>query len=472
MTYRLVRRKYHADVRHVVWMQSCLRRRTARKQLKTLKQEARSVSKFKEISYRLENKVVELTQNLQLRTAEKKELQKRFNDLEHQLQNWMTKHEDAEGRSKKVQGELQAAQAELSRQEELLATKREVEHRLEEALKKTSEKDELIQKLSDDLQKQTLALEERQKQIETAAAAVVPVKTVEDGSVIATLKREVNGLREQLNRANALNSLNGRRAEPASPVFAPTLKPFENLVATQNGTTATPSKKHQRRHSTTGAFSADIKTARDSADELMLAVKRNQLNNPRAVSVAYNGLDMHPQMRRANGLSDIYDDPAEEKIKLLDDAYRMDEDVLQGLIRGLKIPAASLTNAPSPKEVLFPANLISLVTNEMWKYGLIAESERFLANVMQTVQSHVMVSRLQCASENASLIRASPSPAKTPSCQACTGCPTCTRFCRSSASRRATCYRASGRAATPPVASSNGPTTSVWCPSSSTTLTA
>jgi len=63
---------------------------------------------------------------------------------------------------------------------------------------------------------------------------------------------------------------------------------------------------------------------------------------------------------------------------------------LDGLIRGLKIPAPSLTNPSAVKEILFPANLISLVTNEMWKYGLIPESERFLANVMQTIQTHVM----------------------------------------------------------------------------------
>ena len=63
-------------------MQSCIRRRLARKELKALKQEARSLSKFKEISYKLENKVVTLTQNLQRRTEEKKELQTRLEDLE------------------------------------------------------------------------------------------------------------------------------------------------------------------------------------------------------------------------------------------------------------------------------------------------------------------------------------------------------------------------------------------------------
>ncbi|KAF8180339.1 DIL domain-containing protein [Mycena galopus ATCC 62051] len=87
---------------------------------------------------------------------------------------------------------------------------------------------------------------------------------------------------------------------------------------------------------------------------------------------------------------DDFDDPAEEKIRLMQDVKRLDEDVLDGLVRGLKIPAPSLTNPSAVKEILFPANLIRLVTNEMWKYGLILESERFLANVLQTIQGHVM----------------------------------------------------------------------------------
>jgi myosin-5 len=108
--------------------------------------------------------------------------------------------------------------------------------------------------------------------------------------------------------------------------------------------------------------------------------------------VAYNGEEGIPRFRGTNGLSDIYDDPAEEKIRLLQDIRDLDEDVLEGLIKGLKIPLPSLTNPSAVKEILFPANLISLVTNEMWKYGLIPESERFLANVMQTIQAHVMAS--------------------------------------------------------------------------------
>jgi myosin-5 len=367
-------------------MQSCLRRRLARKELKALKAEARSVSKFKEISYKLENKVVELTQTLQKRTEEKKLLQSQLSELEQQLQQWVSRHEESDARAKQFLASLQSAEAEVTKRGELLQLKAEVEVRLEEAVTKAAEKEEAIQRLTADLIRQAAQLEAQQKVIDSA-----PARNMEDSSVISTLKNEVSSLREQLNRANALNSLTraGRGGDaPVSPTFAPTL----GRMAEVNGVNgAIPShNRHQRRHSSAGVYTIAPTDSQYSAD--MLDVKRTQALNPRAVSVAYNGEDNFLKWR-PHGLPDIrdFDDPAEEKIRLMQDVKRLDEDVLDGLIRGLKIPAPSLTNPSAVKEILFPANLISLVTNEMWKYGLIPESERFLANVMQTIQAHVMV---------------------------------------------------------------------------------
>lgn len=389
------RRAFRADVKHVIYLQSCIRRRLARKQLKTLRQEARSVSKFKEISYKLENKVVELTQNLQTRTQERKELQAQVNELEQRIQQWTNRHEEADSRAKQLQVSLQAAEAEVARRDELLQAKADTEKRLEEALAKAIEKEEVIQKLTDDLLAKSNQLEQQQRTIDTT-----PVRNQDDSSVIMTLKSEVNNLREQLNRSNALNSLTrGSRPStndpPLSPTFAPGLRGAEaNGPATSpNGHAPTQGGRHQRRHSSAGVYSLAPLDNRTSTDEIMLDVRRNQALNPRAVSVAYNG-DSNFKFNN-NGLPGIRDDdPAEEKIRLMQDIKHLDEDILDGLIRGLKIPAPSLTNPSAVKEILFPANLISLVTNEMWKYGLIPESERFLANVMQTIQSHVMVSCL------------------------------------------------------------------------------
>ncbi|PCH38788.1 myosin 5 [Wolfiporia cocos MD-104 SS10] len=382
----LVRRSYRADVHRVILIQSCMRRRLARKELKALKQEARSVSKFKEISYRLENKVVELTQTLQKRTEEKRELQAKLSQLELQLQQLAMRHEESDARAKQFQSDLQATQQELTRRDELLAAKEDVERRLEEALAKAAEKEDAIQRLTDSLAQQATKLESQQKTLEN-----MPARSIEDdSSIIVTLKNEVGNLREQLNRANALNALTrGTRAEPASPTFATGLRLGEFAPAAAVNGNGLASRVHQRRHSSAGVYALSPIDNRTSADELMIMAKRSQAANPRAVSVAYNGEDGLTRLRAPDGLSDYYD-VAEEKIRLMQDIRRLDEDVLDGLIRGLRIPAPSTTNPSAVKEILFPANLISLITNEMWKYGLIPESERFLANVMQTIQSHVM----------------------------------------------------------------------------------
>lgn len=385
----LYRRSHKTDIKRVIYLQSCVRRRLARKQLKALRAEARSVSKFKEISYRLENKVVELTQTLQTRTEEKKVLQAQLYELEKQIQQWTSKHEEADTKAKSFQTALSTAEAELSRRDELLLAKADVEKRLDEAITKAAEKEAMIQKLSDELVAQAEKLQFQEK-----AFAHAPSRSVEDGSVILTLKNEVSSLREQLNRANAYNALtrNARVEAPVSPTFAPALR-MPDSGGLSNGAALVPSSsnRHQRRHSSAGVVQLSPAEIRTSVDELMLDVKKNQALNHRAVSVAYNGEDNVLRMRN-NGLADVrsYDDLAEEKIKLMQETKRLDEDVLVGLIRGLKIPAPSLTNPSAVKEILFPANLISLVTNEMWKYGLIPESERFLANIMESIQAHVM----------------------------------------------------------------------------------
>ena len=366
--------------------------------MKALKAEARSVSKFKEISYRLENKVVELTQSLQERTAERKKLQLQLAEVEQQLQQWINRHEESDARAKQFQAALQATEAELVLRDELLQTKADAEKKLEEAIARITEKEEIIQKLTDDIIRQASRLESQQRTIDAA-----PVRNQEDNSVIMTLKNEVSSLREQLNRSNALNALTrGSRADPPlSPTFAPALRLGDTSnQANGHPVGGAPARGHQRRHSSAGVFSLAPQDHRTSTDEVMIDIKKDHAMNPRAVSVAFNGEDNYLRLRSSNGLPDIRDsdDPAEEKIRLMQDVKRLDEDVLDGLIRGLKIPAPSLNNPSAVKEILFPANLISLVTNEMWKYGLIPESERFLANVMQTIQAHVMVCGCSCFS--------------------------------------------------------------------------
>ncbi len=367
-------------------MQSCIRRRYAVRELKALRAEARSASKFKEISYKLENKVVELTQNLQSRTNEKKELSSRLVELERQLQIWMNKHEEMDSRAKQLQNEIRMAHVPKSQFEELLTVKQSLDSRLEESNQKIARQEEEIKNLTAELERQ--AQEMQQKAKAAAEEVTAAVKAAEKGPSYASLKAELMQLRDQLNRSNALNALTRSAREPTSPGLK-TFDTQQNLLITPSPSSAFMGR-HQRRHSSAAAYgNGQDAISREPPDGVPAGLSRSQ--NPKAVSVAFNGIDGLRGFR-PNGLGHIYDDPAAERVQLLEDAQHLDEDVLDGLIRGLKIPTPNLSNPPSIKEVLFPANLIALVTNEMWKFGLIPESERFLANVMQTIQAHVMVS--------------------------------------------------------------------------------
>ena len=144
-------------------MQSCIRRRYARRQLRTLKTEARSATKFKEISYKLENKVVELTQSLQSRTTEKKDLQGKLIELERQLQSWIVKHEETDAKTKQLQNDIQTLHVPKARYQELTEAKRVIDEKLEESARKVAQQDEEIRSLTAELERQTQEMDAKVK---------------------------------------------------------------------------------------------------------------------------------------------------------------------------------------------------------------------------------------------------------------------------------------------------------------------
>ena len=95
-----------------------------------------------------------------------------------------------------------------------------------------------------------------------------------------------------------------------------------------------PACGHQRRHSSAGIFSLAPQDRRTPAGEVMIHAKKDHTMNPPAVSDAFDGEDGYLRLRSSNGLPDIRDsdDPAEEKIRLVQDVKRLDTDVLDGLI--------------------------------------------------------------------------------------------------------------------------------------------
>ena len=234
-----------------------------------------------------------------------------------------------------------------------------------------------IQKLTAEFEKQAEEMEKRQKIINSATAA-----TAEEPATVAGLRQELTALREQLSRSIAVSNTPHLRGDPTFNMT--TGKGLENGSTTLNHLNGI-SKRRPRRNSVPDAETGEVDNMEADYD-------------PRSVSVMYtdSGIGSFRAPGSTAYIADSSDEePAEAIMELLEGDEALDSDVLNGLIRHLRIPNPSLNSPPFAKEVLFPAHLISLVTNEMWKYGLLPESERFLANVMQTIQQHAMVSRRQ-----------------------------------------------------------------------------
>ncbi|CAG8493988.1 18553_t:CDS:10 [Gigaspora margarita] len=83
-------------------------------------------------------------------------------------------------------------------------------------------------------------------------------------------------------------------------------------------------------------------------------------------------------------------EPEDQIMKLLDENEALEDEIINSLIKSLKIPLSNLQNPSSQKELFFPSRIISLVAKQMWKYGFIKESERLFAIVIETIQEQVM----------------------------------------------------------------------------------
>ncbi|KAI9352487.1 P-loop containing nucleoside triphosphate hydrolase protein [Zopfochytrium polystomum] len=101
----VARKAYKRELHLIVYMQSCIRRRFARRQLAALRVEARSVGKLKELNYSLETKVVGLSQQLQARVEETRTLSERCATLEASVASWKERFQRMEGLLKAKEAE-------------------------------------------------------------------------------------------------------------------------------------------------------------------------------------------------------------------------------------------------------------------------------------------------------------------------------------------------------------------------------
>ncbi|CAG8478778.1 2502_t:CDS:10 [Paraglomus occultum] len=371
----VARRQYKDTLKHIIFIQSCLRRRMARSELKKLKIEARSASHYKEVSYRLENKVIELTQSLEQKIKENKTLEARNSNLESQVRAWTDKNEKLELEFKTLKRETEMATVSLSGFKTLQEENQTIEARYRTSLEKIKAQDTQIENLTNELNK-------KDDEVAKLRTTVSKYKGTEDPATVLALKQEIAALREQLTKLKT----SGRGMSPPPPQ-----QRLENGFLTAANTSLKPpsTKRRGRRHSSAESWGPNEIAKQKPKTSLDLATAEAKKGGLRPVSVSY--MQPVPKLRSGGRIHlPGTEEPEEEIMKMLEDEDSLDDEVINGLITSLKIPLPSLQNPPHKKEILFPARLISLLAQQMWKFGFIKESERLFANVMKTIQSHVM----------------------------------------------------------------------------------
>lgn len=335
--------------RKVVLIQSLWRGKRARRGYKKVREEARDL---KQISYKLENKVVELTQSLGSMKEKNRNLASQVENYEGQIKSWKNRHNALEARTKELQTEANQAGIAVARLQAM-----------EDEMKK-------LQVAFDESTTNIKRMQEEERNLrETLRMSKTELETAKNDSMQhekdnTSLRQELDALKDALELAKRNVPVNGEATNgTAAPLSVTT--GLINLVS---------SKKPKRRSA--GAEPRDV-------DRFSGAY------NPRPVSMAVTGTAMRQNLSGTTFIPGL-DNIEMELETLLADEDGLNEEVTMGLIRNLKIPSPNTTPPPSDKEVLFPSYLINLVTSEMWNNGFVKESERFLANVMQSIQQEVM----------------------------------------------------------------------------------
>ncbi|SPQ21690.1 f36054dd-c434-4b23-9562-195b3fc98079 [Thermothielavioides terrestris] len=334
--------------RKVIIVQSLWRGRRARKEYKVIRAEARDL---KQISYKLENKVVELTQSLGTMKAQNKELKTQVENYEGQVAIWRNRHNALEARAKELQTEANQAGIAAARLEAMEAEMKKLQANFEESVANVKRMQDEERQLRDSLRATSSELEAARQESQRHEA--------EKNS----LRQQLLELQEALEQARRNAPVNGELINGHTPATAPS--GLINLVS---------AKKPKRR-----SAGAEVR----ELDRYSMAY------NPRPVSMAVPGMSSQTTLSGSTFIPGV-DNIELELEALLSDEQGLNEEVTMGLIRNLKIPSPASNPPPSDKEVLFPSYLINLVTSEMWNNGFVKESERFLANVMQSIQQEVM----------------------------------------------------------------------------------
>ena len=320
-------RSYIAEKKSSVIVQSFIRKQFAQRKLKELKSEAKSVNHLQEVSYKLENKVIELTESLASKVKANKELTSRLEELQKSLNESenikaLLKTQEQDHSKALEDQKVSHEQKYDSVNEQLLAAQQEI------ADAKT-EIEELLTKQKDLKNQVTETLSELNKTRD---------ELMDSQTENSELKNEVSSLKEEISHL---------QASMRSGVFVGT------------GINSTPIKN--RRFSTHSSYAET-----NSPKQLNVVSVNNTVNSE----------DVSNLMTQIN----------DELYKMFEDSKSLNTEIVDGLLKGCKVPATGVSINLTRKEVLYPSRVLIIILSDMWRLGLTKQSETFLAEVVQAIQ--------------------------------------------------------------------------------------
>ncbi|KAI9257701.1 P-loop containing nucleoside triphosphate hydrolase protein [Sporodiniella umbellata] len=392
------RRKYKAQREFIINIQSLVRRNICRKHLLGLRAEARSVNHFKEVSYALENKVVELTQTVRTVQSEKKSVQDRNVQLEAQVKTWTEKYEKMERKAKNFEQELQKPTVPQEVYEKLQTDLNVSQHDNRQSQDKIKHQEREIAALKLQLESGKSENTTLKKTLEEANEKI---KHAPDEAEITDLRAQIATLKTQLtqtlhtSRNRPVNNIRNLSPVPgmrnASPSPSVSLDPGSVTSRHRSRSPAVyPSSSTQSISSAIEGIPVR-RSRRNSSSDMMrknAEMERTAETSPkpakniRPISMSHIGT-VQKSPPTDEGVRD-------EIVSLIRNEDVLQEEVLQGLIRSARMPLPTLQNPPSKREIMYPAHAIALCVKEMWKLGCVQESERLLFNVMDSIQKQVL----------------------------------------------------------------------------------
>ncbi|CAI4065254.1 hypothetical protein SUVZ_08G3450 [Saccharomyces uvarum] len=324
--------------RDTVVVQSLIRRRAAQGRLKQLKLDAKSVHHLKEVSYKLENKVIELTQNLASKVKENKEMTERIKELQVKVEESAKLQEALENMKKE---HLVNIDDQKNKDMELQKTIEDNLQSTEQNLKNAQlELEEMVKQhneLKEESRKQLDELDETKKAL------------VEHQTLNGDLQNEVKSLKEEISRLQTAMSL---------------------------GTVTTSVLPQTPLKDVMGGNSANY-------NSLMLDSPGKSRSTPMSGNNHVDSLNIDQE----NGANATQIN--EELYRLLEDTEILNQEITEGLLKGFEVPDAGVAIQLSKRDVVYPARILIIVLSEMWRFGLTKQSESFLAQVLTTIQKVV-----------------------------------------------------------------------------------